>query len=524
MIDIVVYARYSSLAQTEQSIEGQLRVCNEYAQRNKYNILHEYIDRATTGTNDKRPAFLQMIEDSKRKKFKYILVYKLDRFSRNKFDNAIYKHILAQNGVKVISATEAISNTPEGVLLEGLLEMFAELYSQDLSQKVKRGVRESILKGNFIGGNVLYGYKVVDKKIVIDEDTAPAIRYLFQEYASGKSKKKIIQELNAKGYRTQKGKPLTLNSFQNNLSNKKYIGVYEKDDIVKTDYYPAIIDKQTFEQVQEKLKQHKQQPATQKAKIEYILTGKLFCGHCGEHMVGVSGTSKTKDRHYYYVCSKRYKTHNCHKKYEHKDKIENMVIMDTYNYILSDEQLDIIANGVLNEYKNNVHYLKLKEYEKQLKQVENKLDSCFKKFLNTTSEELIKRLNEEAEILSIQKQDIQTEIHKLQLAINVNHSKEDIINYIKYFFYENDPNNLEFRKKIVNLFVNSIYLYDDKIAIYYNLFDNHQITLNEANENIEFSQKVQILNTDFRQCIKYTNTCTFVFNCSYFGIIVKRQF
>ena len=157
MTNIVIYARYSSEKQTEQSIEGQLRVCHEFAERNNNNIVNEYIDRAMTGTNDHRPAFQQMIEDSIKKEFEFVLVYKLDRFSRSKYDNAIYKHKLQQNGVKVISATESISNTPEGALMEGLLEMFAEMYIKDLSEKVKRGMRESILKGNFIGGRTLFG-------------------------------------------------------------------------------------------------------------------------------------------------------------------------------------------------------------------------------------------------------------------------------------------------------------------------------------------------------------------------------
>ena len=216
-MNAVIYARYSSSAQTEQSIEGQLRVCKEYAEKNGITILDEYIDRAMTGTNDNRPAFLRMIEDSKKHQFEKILVYKLDRFSRNRYDNAIYKHLLQQNGVKVISATEVISDTAEGLIMESLLEMFAELYSKDLSQKVKRGMRESVLKGLFIGGNILYGYKVEDKKIVINKEQAPAVKKIFEDYASGMSKTEIVDKLNKLGYRTNKGKKFTTNSIQDKL-------------------------------------------------------------------------------------------------------------------------------------------------------------------------------------------------------------------------------------------------------------------------------------------------------------------
>ena len=118
----VIYARYSSDNQTEQSIEGQLRVCEEYAKKNNILILGTYIDRAMTGTNDNRPDFQRMIKDSSRKEWNYVICYKLDRFSRNKYETAIHKKTLRDNGVKVLSAMENIPDTPEGIILESLLE------------------------------------------------------------------------------------------------------------------------------------------------------------------------------------------------------------------------------------------------------------------------------------------------------------------------------------------------------------------------------------------------------------------
>ena len=120
----VIYARYSCDKQTEQSIEGQLRVCEEYAQRNGIVIVDTYIDEAMTGTNDNRPDFQRMIKDSAKREFDYVLVYKLDRFSRNKFEATIHKKTLKDHGVKVLSAMENIPDTPEGIILESLLEGF----------------------------------------------------------------------------------------------------------------------------------------------------------------------------------------------------------------------------------------------------------------------------------------------------------------------------------------------------------------------------------------------------------------
>ena len=118
----VIYARYSSDRQTEQSIEGQVRVCNDYAERNDILIVNQYIDRATTGTNDNREAFQQMMKDSDKKAWDFVLVYKLDRFSRNKFEMAMHRKHLKDNGIKILSAMENIPDRPEGILLESLLE------------------------------------------------------------------------------------------------------------------------------------------------------------------------------------------------------------------------------------------------------------------------------------------------------------------------------------------------------------------------------------------------------------------
>ena len=164
----VIYSRYSSYNQNEKSIEGQLRVCQDYAERNGILILNTYIDRAMTGTNDNRPDFQKMIKDSNNKEFEYVIVYKIDRFSRNKYETAKYKKILKDNGVKMLSAMENIPDSPEGIILESLLEGMAEYYSAELSQKVKRGMNETRLKGNFTGGQIIYGYKVENRKVIID--------------------------------------------------------------------------------------------------------------------------------------------------------------------------------------------------------------------------------------------------------------------------------------------------------------------------------------------------------------------
>ena len=202
----VIYARYSCDHQREESSEGQLRECNEYCKKHDIIIIKEYIDRALSAKTDNRPSFQQMIKDSSLKKFDCIIVWKIDRFARNRADTYKYKTILKNNGVKVISATEHISDTAEGIILESMLEGMAEYYSADLSQKVKRGMTENLLKGYFNGGTIPYGYAVKEKRLIINDEEAKIIHRIFdlytkQLYSIGEIVKRFKNEniLNRKG-------------------------------------------------------------------------------------------------------------------------------------------------------------------------------------------------------------------------------------------------------------------------------------------------------------------------------------
>ena len=157
-MNAVIYARYSSDNQREESIEGQIRECTAYAEKNGITILRHYIDRALSAKTDNRPEFQNMIKDSGKRLFDMVIVWKLDRFARNRYDSARYKTTLKKNGVKVVSATEIISNGSEGILLESLLEGYAEYYSADLAEKVSRGMTENVLKSKYNGGNRTMGY------------------------------------------------------------------------------------------------------------------------------------------------------------------------------------------------------------------------------------------------------------------------------------------------------------------------------------------------------------------------------
>lgn len=320
----VIYARYSSDSQTEQSIEGQLRVCEEFAQRNNIIILNTYIDRAMTGTNDNRPDFQQMIKDSANKEWQYVIVYKLDRFSRNKYETAKNKKILRDNGVKLLSAMENIPDTPEGIILESLLEGMAEYYSAELAQKVKRGMHETRLKGNFQGGTLPYGYKLNGRKIEIDETTVEVVRFIFKQYAMGKFVRNIIEELNSKGI-YKNGKPFALNTIYGILKNEKYTGIYRKNNEVYENMFPQIIDNETFEKVRARSKVNHY--GKRSIKTIYLLRNKLVCGYCGKPISAESGTTRLGKKINYYKCIGKKKYHNgCIKETIRQDILEDYIL------------------------------------------------------------------------------------------------------------------------------------------------------------------------------------------------------
>lgn len=177
----VIYARYSSDNQREESIDGQLRECKAFAAKNDIQIVGTYIDRALSAKTDNRPDFQRMIKDSEKHTFDVIIVWKLDRFARNRYDSAHYKAILKRNDVRVISATEAISQGAEGIILESVLEGMAEYYSAELSEKVIRGQTENAYKCKFNGGTIPFGY-IIDQEnnFQLNPETAPFVLSAYQ--------------------------------------------------------------------------------------------------------------------------------------------------------------------------------------------------------------------------------------------------------------------------------------------------------------------------------------------------------
>ncbi len=472
----VIYARYSCDKQTEQSIEGQLECCHKYADSKGIKVIGTYTDRAISGRTDDRPEFMQMIKDSAKGEFDYVIVYKLDRFSRNRYNSAMYKNKLKQNGVAVLSAMENLSDGPESVMLEAMLEGMAEYYSLELSQKVKRGMAVSASKGNSVGGTPPLGYYYgPDKKLHINEHEAAAVRMAYEMYADGIGKKEIADKLNAAGYRTRTGKLFTVNSFERVLNNPKYTGNYcYNGEITAPGGCPKIIEPELFNRVQSVAKIKKYAPSSNRSEHKYPLSGKLFCGCCGAPMTGYKGTSRNGNPYYYYACNNHRRHLGCAKRNEVQDFLDWFVSVQTKAMLSNKEQLRIFAESFEKFYENEYGTTELTNAEAELSKLNTQIENIVDVIATTGNSALVTRLEQ----LQAQQQEVMHRVQELRISEKATPSADDIMKWFENFGV-GDEHQAEFRKCIIANLINAVFVSEDSIAIVWNTGDADTVTFSD---------------------------------------------
>ena len=473
----VIYARYSTDSQREESIEGQIRECTAYAEKNGFTVVKHYIDRAVSAKTDNRPQFQQMIKDSERGIFDVIIVWKLDRVARNRYDSARYKTQLKRNGVKLVSATEVISAGPEGIILESVLEGYAEYYSADLSEKVVRGMTENALKGIYNGGTIPFGYMIDETRhYQPDPLLAPYVEQTFQKYADGATMTDLRDWLKAHNIKNSMGGEMSYNTIQRMLSNRRYIGELRLRDVVQPNAIPALVSEDLFNKVQEKLTKNKKAPARHKAEDTYLLTTKLYCGKCGALMFGESGVSHTGKMYTYYKCAAAKKKKTCDKKAVRKQWLEDLVVSETMKLVEDDASMNAIIAKVME--LQNQESTDLPIYEKQLKETEvgitNMLNAIQMGILTSSTKERLEALEE-------QRKELQARIAEERLAKPK--MKEEFVRFWLLRFRKLDMTQPEQRQTLVDTFINAIYLYDDKVLITFNY--------KEGTETVAFGEAVK---------------------------------
>ena len=447
----VAYYRYSSDRQSEQSIEGQMRSCHEFAEREGIMIVSEYIDRAISATTDHRPQFQRMISDCRHLDIDYVIVYKLDRFARNRYDSAVYKAKLKQRGIRLLSAMEKITDSPEGIIMEGLLEAMNEYYSAELSQKIRRGMRESIIKGKYLGGTVCLGYKVgTDNVLEIDERGAAVVRLMFSLYQSGKTLTEITAEVNAAGYTTARGKPFNKNAVGKILRNERYTGHFHVKGIEEEGICPQIIEQSVFDDVNAKLETARQKHRHHKGH-EYILSGLLYCGDCEERMTGSSGTARSGKLHTYYKCSCRRVS---------ADLLEKAVLSAIDEYLHSDA-MKSVARVAYKAYREQIEdHSELDAARKELSAVDKKLGNAVEAVLSGLNSPAVSAKIAE---LEEQKKGLLAKIE--ELSASAPELTEEMFEAAVCSLADTPS------AALLTTVVKRIELFEDHIAVYFRLFD-----------------------------------------------------
>ena len=508
-IMVVGYCRFSDESQREESIEGQKREIEKYANQNDMIIKEWYIDRAKTGTVAQRKDFQRMITDSKKKGFKWVLVYKFDRFARSKEDSAKYKAILKLNGVRVYSVSERTENTPAGKLVESMMEALAEHYIYDLAANVQRGMVENALKGKCNGGRPAFGYKRIPKldeygqlvygsknrvqhETVIHPENAEAVKMIFQMTIEGSSRNDIVDRLTELGFKDSQGRPFATNSIDHILRRERYTGYYKHtfnqgrfvkefndlEEMGKEDGLPQIISKETFQAVQQILAQRVHRSPRNTIE-EYLLAGKVFCGDCGTTYTGQRNKNKRDpngDPYIFYKCGWHFHSKGgrkvvdmCKNTSVRRDDLEKYVVKQIKKVIFH----ETIAEEVIEEYnkyaeENKSNYTYLEVLENKIKDIDKALDGIataisMSGVFSTTLQSKLKKLEEERK----ETQDlIEKEKTKSGYLKATRQELQEVYDKAQRLLEEAE---FEERKAIINWFVNKIIVYKERVEIFINL-------------------------------------------------------
>lgn len=478
------YVRYSSDNQREESIEAQVRAIKEYAQKNKITIVKIYADEAKTATNANRPQFQQMVKDSQLGLFNMVIVHKLDRFARDRYDSAFYKRELKKNGVKLISVLENLDDSPESIILESVLEGMAEYYSANLAREVMKGLKETALQCKHTGGKPPLGYKLnKDKTYAIDEGKSAIIKLIFTMYANGHGYGEILNKLNEEGYKTQTGRNFGKNSLHEILRNEKYRGVYifnrsakkvagkrnnhaskKEEDIIKIeDGMPRIIDDETWERVRERMNDNKKGASS--AKEVYLLSGLIYCGKCGGSMNGkrrYAGRNKTL--YISYECSTKKRTKDCDMKEINRDFVESKVIDYLEENVFSETAVDKLVKKIIEYTKGQAD-----EINKDIKLLTNQLvgvETEINNIVNAIAAGMFHpSMKEKMDGLEERKADLKIKLEEAKLQADMHTPSEEMIR--NYILKDSGIKNKspEEQKRIIKTYVQKVVVFENNLDI-----------------------------------------------------------
>lgn len=484
-----LYLRYSSnLQDSNLSIEAQEMACVKYAEAQGWEIYDTYIDRAMSGTKDNRPAFQRMMSEGLQKDhpFQIVLVHKLDRFARSRMDSVKYKYMLRKKGIRIDSVTQPIgADDPTSILLESVLEGMDEFYSANLAREVIKGQKAAAKKGYFHGGRPPYGYRL--KKIQADgrqrsvleivPEEAPAVRWMFREYAKGLLGFKDLAKEMSKKYRTRSGKNFTVKYVEQALKNEKYVGDSTLGKVCNREkrLFPAMTEPETFRNTHKGIVSRKLWNKVQKVREEksaargsgkyknghYLLSGILECGMCGYSMVGKSANGHG-GKYYYYGCSNRIKNGKkaCSCKDIQRDPLEKTIKDNILDRIITEENIKSLIIDIQEaiRQKKGTADERIQETEKQIRSVEQKLNNHYRVIEAGIEAESLQHYAQRVNDLNHELEDLTEKKKRLQVEKDqpVPDPGEDYIqkyvDFLEELFQEN-VNNKRFIQKLIKKIV-----------------------------------------------------------------------
>lgn len=482
--NVVLYLRYSDNKQTENSIDGQRKKCEEYARVHNYNIIDEYVDRAKSGRTDNRYRFKKMLDDSEKGHFDAVLVYALSRFGRDIYQILSNESRLENNGVCLLSVTEETENTPAGRMARHMHMAFAEYYSDELAEKVERGLKTKAEKAIFLGGPRPLGYKIVNQQYVEDPVESAIVKEIFQKYAEGWSYQQLCDEFNGRHITTSKGKPFNKNSFHVMLKNRRYLGIYIYNKLEIPGAIPQIIDEKLFNEVAQKMILNKMAPGRNRAKAEYLLTQKMFCGCCGEMMIGHSSNQvSTKGVIYnYYRCKNAGGSRPCKKKMISKDYIEDLVVNECKKY-LTEENIKRIAQEMLIIAQNAESTKQIRYYQSAIEQRKRDIQGLMNALKVCDDDSTRQDIFSEIRQIKDEIQDIEKDLAIAKTKCFIVTEEQIVTRLTK--LADGDITNQVYRRSLIRIFVNKILIYDDRITIIFKTGDDEVTITREILDEIE---------------------------------------
>lgn len=455
----VIYARYSSHNQRDVSIEQQVEECRDYAEKNGFLVTHVYSDRHLSGRKDARPDFHRMIRDAQAHAFQVMIAWKSNRAFRNMKDAMNYEEKLMNHGVRCVYIKEDFSDTAAGRFAKRTMMNVNQFYSENMAEDIMRGMNDNAEK-NLANCKPPLGYKRgEDGRFAIDEPNARVVQEIYRRFASGEQLADIARDLNARGIKTSRKGSWGKNSFHVMLSNERYTGVYIWGDIRTPGGMPQIIEREVFDEVQRMMKTSKTIKGRKGANADYMLTGKLFCGHCKSPMVGISGTGKSGQAYYYYSCNQA-RAGQCHKKNAARDWAERTVVEAIVDYVLRDDIIEEIADKTVAYYEKRKEWSRISEIEHRLKDVGKSIDNLMaailQGILTDTTKGKMFELEQEKSILQEQLRQEKRSLPEL--------TRDKVIFWLESFRVA-DTSDRKFQRVLFDNFLTAAYLFDGELRI-----------------------------------------------------------